>query len=131
MKIWFACIRIALMALAVAAVALAANPAFAQQRNSDGSVNPTASAVKEDQLLKALGATGHISGRVSIPDQKSGTLIQPEGQRWRHFHQVRRCAWIGVIAIVGMLGILVLFYLFRGMVRLETGTVRKDDRTLQ
>ena len=44
------------------------------------SVNPTASAVKEQQLLNALQG-GSISGRVSIPDQKSANLIQPGGPR--------------------------------------------------
>ena len=120
MKFQFTGIRLVLAALLVAAFAVLIGPVSAQQRNPDGSVNPTASAVKEDQLLKALGVMGHISGRVSIPDQKSGTLIQPEGQKWRHFHQVT-LPWIGAIAILGMLAILVLFYLFRGMVRLEKG----------
>jgi formate dehydrogenase subunit gamma len=117
MNTYLAGIRIALMALIVAAFTAAISPVSAQQPSS---VNPTANAVKEDQLLKALGASGNISGRVSIPDQKSGTLIQPEGQKWRQFHEVT-LRWIGGIAILGMLALIVLFYLFRGMVRIENG----------
>ena len=61
-----------------------------------------------------------ISGRVSIPDAKSGTLIQPAGRDWREFHEVT-LRWIGAIAILGMLAMLVLFYLVRGMVKIEAG----------
>jgi formate dehydrogenase subunit gamma len=96
-----------------------ASPASAQ-RNPDGSVNPTASAVKEQQLLNALQSGGSVSGRVSIPDQKSGNLIHPAGRDWRHFHEVT-LRWIGGIAILGMLIILVAFYLVRGQVKLESG----------
>jgi formate dehydrogenase subunit gamma len=94
-------------------------PASAQ-RNPDGSVNPTASAVKEQQLLNALQSGGSISGRVSIPDQKSANLIHPAGRDWRQFHEVT-LRWIGAIAVLGMLIILVAFYLIRGQVKLESG----------
>jgi len=94
-------------------------PATAQ-RNPDGSVNPTASAVKEQQLLNALQPGGAVSGRVSIPDQKSANLIHPAGRDWRHFHEVT-LRWIGGIAVLGMLILLVAFYLIRGQVKLESG----------
>ena len=106
----------------VLTVALTA-PASAQQRNPDGSVNPTASAVQEDQLLRQLQ---QVQGRVTIPDQKSGTLIQPAGQSWREFHQVT-LRWIGGIAILAMLAVLVIFYLVRGMVKIEAG---RSGRTI-
>ncbi len=75
--------------------------------------------MKEQQLLNALHG-GTVSGRVSIPDQKSGTLIQPGGRDWRQFHEVT-LRWIGAIAILGMLVLLVVFYLVRGLVKLESG----------
>ena len=102
-------------ALALLFVVAVAAPASAQQQPT--SVNPTASSVKEDQLLQRLR---QVDGRVSIPDEKSGTLIQPAGQSWRQFHQVT-LYWIGAIAILGMLIMLVLFYLIRGMVKIEGG----------
>ena len=77
--------------LAFVLLLAAALPAVAQQRNPDGSVNPTASAVKEQQLLNALSPGGSVSGRVSIPDQKSGNLIHPAGRDWRTFTR-SRCA---------------------------------------
>ena len=101
-------------ALALMLVVAAVEPAMAQQPSS---VNPTASSVKEDQLL---GAMDRISGRCSIPDQKACTIEQPAGRDWREFHQVT-LPWIGAIAILGMLALLVIFYLMRGMVKIENG----------
>jgi formate dehydrogenase subunit gamma len=86
-------------------------------------VNPTASSVKEQQLLQELN---RIQGRVSIPDQRSGVLQQPQGREWREFHTVT-LRWIGGVAIIGMLALLVIYYLTRGMVRLESG---RSGRTI-
>jgi formate dehydrogenase subunit gamma len=88
--------------------------AAAQQAQS---VNPTKSAVSEQQLLQQLKT---VEGRGSIPDKKSYTLEQPAGRDWRHFHEVT-LRWIGGIAILGMLGVLVGYYLSRGMIRIESG----------
>ena len=101
------------------AIAFAA-PASAQQPTS---VNPTAQSVKEQQLLKELQK---IQGRGTLPDARSQVLEQPAGRDWRQFHQVT-LRWIGAVAILGMLAILVLFYLIRGMVRIEAG---RSGRTL-
>lgn len=90
---------------------IAAAPAWGQQ------VNPTASSVKEQQLLQQFN---RIQGRVSIPDQRSGVLEQPQGREWREFRNVT-LRWIGGVAIVGVLVLLLIFYLTRGMVRLESG----------
>jgi formate dehydrogenase subunit gamma len=101
------------LTLAVAPLAHAQQPTVA---NPTG-VNPTAASVKEDQLLKGLKI---ISGRGTIPDTKSYNLEQPAGRDWRQFHNVT-LRWIGAIAILGMLVLLVLFYLIRGQVKLESG----------
>ena len=106
--------RILVGALALFALALTAHPAVAQQPTS---VDPTKSAVSEEQLLQQFKA---IQGRSRIPDTKSYTLEQPAGQNWRHFHEVT-LRWIGAIAILGSLLVLVVFYLARGMVRIEAG----------
>src|ERR1700730_2740390 len=112
--------RLVLGALALFALVFAVAPAVAQQPTS---VNPTASAVKEDQLLRALG---EVKGRGTIPDTKSYIIEHPAGRDWRHFHQVT-LRWIGAIAILGMIVLLVVFYLTRGMVRLESG---RSGRTI-
>lgn len=111
-------VRLAVGALALLLLILAAPaPASAQQ------VNPTASSVKEQQLLQELN---RIQGRVSIPDQRSGVLEQPQGREWREFRNVT-LRWIGGIAILGMIALIVIFYLVFGMVRLESG---RSGRTI-
>jgi formate dehydrogenase subunit gamma len=103
--------------LALALIVAAAAPGSAQVRNPDTSVNPTASAVKEEQLLQEFR---RIQGRGTIPDTRSYVIEQPAGRDWRHFHQVT-LRWIGAISILGMLALLVIFYLTRGMIRIESG----------
>jgi formate dehydrogenase subunit gamma len=100
--------------IALALFIVMAVPAYAQQ---GAPVNPTASAVKEQQLLQELG---RIQGRGTIPDVKSYVIEQPMGREWRQFHEVT-LRWIGAIALLGMLAILVIFYLLRGMVKIEKG----------
>jgi formate dehydrogenase subunit gamma len=92
-------------------------PASAQQ---PASVNPTASAVSEEQLLNALKPGTAISGRVSIPDSNAASLIKPAGRTWQEFNQ-GTLQWIGGIAILGMLALLVVFYLGRGKIRIDAG----------
>ena len=113
-------LRLALGAWIVALLVAVAVPVQAQQPSS---VNPTASSVKEQQLLQELN---RIQGRVTIPDQRSGVLEQPAGREWRHFHEVT-LRWVGGIAILGMLALLVIFYLTRGMIRIESG---RSGRTI-
>jgi len=109
-------------ALALALFVAMAVPASAQQGVP---VNPTASAVKEQQLLKEMS---RIQGRGTIPDVKSYVLVQPAGREWRQFHEVT-LRWIGAIAVLGMLALLVIFYLLRGMVKIVSGrSGRKIER---
>ena len=110
-------IRFVAGALALAFMVAVAAPVHAQQ------VNPTASSVKEEQLLQQLK---QIEGRGTLPDMKSRVIEQPAGRDWRYFHQVT-LPMIGGIAILGMLALLVVFYLIRGMVRIESG---RSGRTL-
>ena len=107
-------LRIIVGAFALLGLAICVQPASAQQPDS---VNPQASAVKEDQLRQELK---RIQGRGSIPDTKSYVIEQPAGRDWRHFHEVT-LRWIGGIAILGILAVLIIFYLWRGMVRIESG----------
>jgi formate dehydrogenase subunit gamma len=106
--------RLAFGALALLLLIGAAAPAAAQQPTS---VNPTASAVNEDRLLRELQ---RIEGRGTIPDAQSYVLQQPAGRDWRQFHEVT-LKWLGAISILGMVVLLVGFYLWRGMVRVEGG----------
>src|ERR1700730_279887 len=116
----FTRVRLLLGALALFGLVCAVAPAGAQQPTS---VNPTASSVKEDQLLRALG---EVKGRGTIPDTKSYTIEHPAGRDWRHFHEVT-LRWLGAITILGMVVLLVGFYFSRGMIRLESG---RSGRTI-
>ena len=107
-------------ALTLLVMALGAQPVSAQQPTS---VNPQTSAVKEEQLFQELN---RISGRCTIPDQKACTIEQPAGRDWRHFHQVT-LRWIGGVIIIGILAVLIVFYLRRGMVKIESG---RSGRTI-
>jgi formate dehydrogenase subunit gamma len=113
--------RLVIGALALMLAVTVSAPVMAQQQPS--SVNPTASSVKEKDLLEQMKI---ISGRGTIPDVKSYNIEQPAGRDWRQFHNVT-LQWTGAIAILGILVVLVLFYLVRGMVRIESG---RSGRTL-
>src|ERR1700692_4901398 len=104
-------ISLVLGALAFLLVVGASAPSKAQQ------VNPTASSVKEQQLLQELN---RIEGRVSIPDQRSGVLEQPAGRDWREFRNVT-LRWTGGGGIPRMLAGLVVFFSPPGMGRLGGG----------
>ena len=89
--------------------------------------NPVAPTATADELeLQKMLTGGRIAGRVSIPDERSDVLIQPEGRAWRDFHN-RTLAWVGGIAVLGMLAIVVIFYASKGRVRIEGG---RSGRTI-
>ena len=89
---------------------LAAPPAAAQD-------TPVRSA-DEVQLFQEL--QGNVQGRVSIPDQRSATLIQPGGKEWRDFWR-ETSPWVGGLFIGGMVVFLALFYLIKGRIPIEGG----------
>lgn len=109
-------LRFLVSALLLAVAVGLAQPAAAQQ------VNPTANSVKEQQFLDALKAnrSAELQGRITIPDAKAATLERPAGREWRAFHQGTMTK-LGAVAVLGMLILLVGFYLFRGKVRIEAG----------
>ena len=106
-------LRATLMALALlVTIGLGLGPASAQ---TGGGFNPTASAVKEEQLLRELNK---LEGRVSIPDGKASLLEQPQGRSYRGFRE-GALVWIGAIAILGMLLALAWFYFSKGPIAME------------
>jgi formate dehydrogenase subunit gamma len=107
-------IRLIVSAIAILAFAVAALPVEAQEPNS---IDPNADAVKEQPLLQQFN---RIQGLGTIPDTKSYVIEQPMGRVWRQFHEVW-LHWIGAIAVLGMVALLIIFYLIRGMVKMESG----------
>lgn len=96
----------------IMALALIAPDASAQ-------VNPTQKSVNEDALFQALG-TSPVSGRVTIPDAAAGTLINAENKSWAAL-QGQTLHTLSIVAVVGMIAILTLFYLIRGKIRIDSG----------
>jgi formate dehydrogenase subunit gamma len=89
------------------------SPAAAQPSNNPP--RPTAESVDEQALFRQ---SPRIEGRVSIQDPKAAVLEQPQGRDWRRFHE-SWMPWIGGVAVLGMLLVLVVFYLWRGTIRLD------------
>ncbi|HYF08192.1 MAG TPA: formate dehydrogenase subunit gamma [Acetobacteraceae bacterium] len=105
-----------ILALLLAAAVAMPAPATAQ----------TPPRAEELELQRALQG-GRIEGRITIPDQSAASLIQPAGRDWRGFHNVT-LAWVGGIAVLGMLAILIGFYLAKGRIPIPGGP---SGRTLQ
>jgi formate dehydrogenase subunit gamma len=94
--------------------------AFAHPAAAQVSFRPTAEAVQEDQLLSTLRRGDKITGRITIPDTRASSLIQPAGRDWRDF-QRSRLPVIGGVTIIGMFALLAIFLMVRGRVRLDGG----------
>ena len=116
------CARIRLFMATIALLMLAAAAPVAAQQPS--SVDPNASAVQEEQLLQQLH---RIQGLGTIPDTKSYVIEQPMGRVWRLFHEVY-LHWIGGVVILGLVALLLVFYLTRGAIRIEGG---RSGRTIK
>jgi formate dehydrogenase subunit gamma len=102
----------------ILAVALAL--AFAGALTASAQTTPPAANEKELlEYLKKCPAGQPCAGRVSIPDDKSGTLVQ-NGRLWQERMEgpVKR---YGGWFLIGVLALLVLFYFVRGRVRVDRG----------
>jgi formate dehydrogenase subunit gamma len=117
MKTLFARTRVVVGLVAILMVVAVATPLVAQQRNPDGSPNPTASVVDEQTLLRQ---SPRIEGRIDIPDERESVLIQPAGRIWDYFHEVILPSF-GAIVIIGMIAVLAIAYLIMGPIRMSAG----------
>ncbi|WP_210272616.1 formate dehydrogenase subunit gamma [Chthonobacter rhizosphaerae] len=81
---------------------------------------PDPNLTSPDQVELYVPHDDQVVGRVSIPDQKLATLVQPEGRTWRAF-RMEGLFWtaIGVIGVT-VLG-LAAFFLYRGRIRISAG----------
>lgn len=83
-------------------------------------VTPTTNAVNEDTLLRALQSGEGIGGRLTIPNADAGVLITPGNRLWADFHSTT-LPTIFVVLLLATLAGLLLFYLIRGRIRVESG----------
>lgn len=101
------------LTLGLGALAASTTAAFAQ-------VNPTASSVQEETLMRALQSGEAVTGRITIPDSSASVLIDPGGRDWAVLHS-GTLQWITIAAVVGTIVLLAIFFLIRGRIRIEAG----------
>lgn len=111
--------KLRILGLLAALLMGAAAPAIAQTA-------PRAPSMADEMEVQALLRGSQIQGRITIPDDKAATLIQPVGREWRDFHNYT-LAWVGGVAVLGMLAILVAFRLTKGRIPIEGG---RSGRTI-
>ncbi|MCK5362091.1 MAG: cytochrome b/b6 domain-containing protein, partial [Gammaproteobacteria bacterium] len=74
--------------------------------------------ISDSELWRAV--RHGIQGTVSIPDKQAGVLVQSEGDNWRAWRN-GPVTLSGVWIVLGMLGLLALFFAIRGRIRVESG----------
>ena len=72
------------------------------------------------------GNESHLEVAALCPIRRLARIEQPAGRDWRDFRKVT-LRWIGGFVIIGILAVLVVFYLWRGMVKIESG---RSGRTI-
>lgn len=127
--------------LALTALLFAAQAAFAQSPQANPNVRPPANAMipsappgggmpqdgstYDVELWKKLRQG--VEGRVTIMDKKAGVLVDSSGETWRSLRNGPLPTY-GAYAMAAMLGLLVLFFLVRGRIRIEHG---KSGKTIE
>jgi len=61
-----------------------------------------------------------LRGNVSIPDKQAGVLIQSEGDNWRAWRNGPLTVY-GAWIVLGMIGLLALFFVVRGRIKIDAG----------
>ncbi|EWY41374.1 formate dehydrogenase subunit gamma [Skermanella stibiiresistens SB22] len=112
-----------LVALVFTLLALTFGGALAQTPVPPGPNALTGPNITNEQLLFQQ-LQGDVHGRVSIPDQRSATLIQPEGQEWREFRN-GTLKTVSAASLIGIVAALLIFYATRGKIRIDAGPSRQ------
>jgi formate dehydrogenase subunit gamma len=126
-------VQLAVLALIALGTTFALEIADPQLAQAQSSVRPPANAVgpvggtvpgasrsnsSDAEMWRAVRKG--IKGNVSIPDKMAGQLVQSEGDNWRALKNGPIATW-GVIALAGIVGLLAIFYLIRGKIRVDHG----------
>jgi len=123
--------RAGLLALALfmafaAATLTGGRQALAQAAGSATEQSPEAGNVPGDSLGTLSDANvwrevrRGLQGTVSIPDKQAGLMIQSEGDNWRAWRNGPITVG-GAWAVLGMIGLLALFFVLRGRIRIDAG----------
>jgi formate dehydrogenase subunit gamma len=102
-------------------LAVAAALAFLGTLTASAQTTPPAANEKELlEYLKRCPPGQPCAGRVSIPDDKSSTLVQDQGRRWQERMEGPVKRWGGWF-LVAVIVLLALFYFARGRVKVDSG----------
>ena len=126
-KGWFGTpLSVVLLGIAILALTLVmANVSSASA--AEGYPTLTAQAEGGNKADLWRGIRSGEQGTVSIPNKSAGVLVQSEGEAWRSLRNGPLSTYGGWV-LGGMLGLLVLFFLVRGRIRIDG---RKTGRTIQ
>ena len=91
-------------------------PAMAQ---TNGEVPGTALGIKSDTDLWRFVRTGN-AGSTQMKGELSAVMIQSEGDNWRAFRNGPLSVY-GAYGLAGIIGLLVIFYVVRGRIRIDAG----------
>jgi formate dehydrogenase subunit gamma len=112
----FAALALAMVALSLPAQAQAPAPTQQQVNTRERPMYGLTNA-NDAELLRALQGA---QGNVSIPDRKAAVLIQPQGRNWRATME-NTVRMLGSWLILGIVAILIAFFLLRGSIKIERG----------
>ncbi len=83
--------------------------------------NPDKAEIHANEVLvPGIIGTLPVQGHITIPDKREAVLIQPDGRMWRDYRR-GPLLWITAAAVVGVIALLALFYIFRGRIMIEGG----------
>ena len=91
-------------------------PVYAQQK---GEVPGQSLGLNSDSDLWRFVRTGN-AGSTQMKDELAAVMIQSEGDNWRAFRN-GPLSNVGAYAVLGIIGLLVIFYFIRGKIRIDAG----------
>ena len=95
---------------------IATTPVYAQQK---GEVPGQSLGLNSDSDLWRFVRTGN-AGSTQMKDELAAVMIQSEGDNWRAFRN-GPLSNVGAYAVLGIIGLLVIFYFVRGKIRIDAG----------
>ena len=98
-------------------------PVIAQTK---GEVPGAALGIKSDSDLWRYVRTGN-AGTSQMKNELAGVMIQSEGDNWRAFRNGPLSVY-GAFGLAGIIGLLIVFYLVRGRIRIDSGP---SDKKIQ
>ena len=114
-------LRLWLLLLMLAALVLPLLPyAVATNEHTPAELSGTVRNPGADYWRDVRQRDAAVAGTTQVRGVDAGILINIAGEEWRRFRIEQLVPW-SALALGGMLGVLVLYYLIRGKIRIEAG----------